>query len=957
MEYTKLQLEEIRTKVEQVENFMSKGIKWVAATSNVIDKDPLTKKIKAQRRNIRTLIPRITEKPAVAFFGASQCGKSHLVKNLLKNDKGELNIWDHVENKEVNFLKYINPDGNKNEATALVTRFQYLNDDFHSNFPLKIELLSVKDIILILIDGFATIGPLGLVSNPTEMNIRDLIYEYESLNLNLNKNILSDDDVYEIKEYIEKYKNGELRSLMEVLDKVSYWQHLSIFGPKLSVNNITKFISPLWFNNTSISNLFLSLIESLESCGFSKRCYGNFDLITKQKVPVYESKFEKIVNILDVRVLNGFAETNNDKFNIYLASGNSIPLEPHILCTLSKEVSLCIPKSNNVSDNKHQGESLLDYIDILDFPGCRPGTKITSINEIPQEQQIEIIKRGKINYLFNVYSDSFQINNLAIVSNMAGQLDGANLIPHILYPWINNYIGKSPAERHQNMNLVNSKIPPLFIVLTYFNEILVYNQEKDTSDPTEKLNTALQTRLKEDIHADYSWIREWVNSESSVFRNFYLLRDFTYCRLYNKEDKTETTLNDEFKTYFDDVKTSFIKHAGSRMLFNNPEFYFDEASSPNKDGSQLIIQNLQHVRSNKFKTESILNKTNQALQIVLQDLTSYKKSDNVQERITEIKKQTRDVTNRVIALLNDNINIGYITDQLYVSELDIYQQVYSVVKNRTYGDVATLKKHYTFYLQYPRLKTLRSKEERLVYLANNFNQSINETEEYLTELGYDVQSLLGGNVEQMENKALYIANSVKTFWLDKHLDISMFKNDKKALSTGFVQLVMHTLKNNYEKLDLSKKIADYIQPYVDTPGGHLDDAIPMISSIIAGIINRHVSSFGWDYVSESEKKRLIKLCKENGIDIDDYCIDNKVENNIDTIPIIYSYLENYSDIVNGLGNEDTEKIASNPYISGYKKWMSLCNLSLVANIENTDYDIESNSELIKLLNSVENSVK
>ena len=156
---------------------------------------------------------------------------------------------------------------------------------------------------------------------------------------------------------------------------------------------------------------------------------------------------------------------------------------------------------------------------------------------------MEILKRGKISYLFNVYSDNFQISNLAVVSCMSRQLDGASLIPNLLNSWIATYIGENSIDRSNYMNTLDNQVPPLFIVLTYLNEILIYNPDKDTVDPKDKLKTVFQTRLKEDLFADFAWRTNWSisNNNSSTFKNIYLLRDFSYCQLFNKINGKETT--------------------------------------------------------------------------------------------------------------------------------------------------------------------------------------------------------------------------------------------------------------------------------------------------------------------------------------------------------------------------------------------------------------------------------
>ena len=159
----------------------------------------------------------------------------------------------------------------------------------------------------------------------------------------------------------------------------------------------------------------------------------------------------------------------------------------------------------------------------------------------------------------------------------------------------------------------------------------------------------------------------------------------------------------------------------------------------------------------------------------------------------------------------------------------------------------------------------------------------------------------------------------------------------------------------FERLKLSDKIANHIRPFVGNIGGHIDDVIPMISNIITGIINNHVLSFGWEYVEDEERRRLIKLCNEHGIEILDSLVNEKKDEIKDhDIPKLFDYLNNYAGIVNNLQKNDIEKIKINPYISGYRKWIDMCNLSLMSTVETKNYDVKSNQELIGILDESKN---
>jgi hypothetical protein len=952
MGYTIEQLEKIKESISEAEKFMNDGITWIQGSPNVIDKEPLIRKIKTQRRTIRKILPRVCEKPAIAFFGPSQCGKSHLVKNLLKGHNGNMTVLDKVNGIEIDYLKYLNPDGNGNEATALVTRFRHIDLMDHKDYPVKLELLSVKDVILSLLDGFITLGKIEELSCPAEESIKDLINKMKTLKTSKGTSCIIEDDVYEIKEYLEKYKRKELTFLLELLKKYNFWNLIADSVLKISVEELSEYFGILWYNHQSITILFNQLLSALKLCEFSIYCYANFDIINKQVHPNRNPQFPKLANILDVTTLSGFAQNSSETFKIYLNSSIDVNLPPHLICAICKEVTLYIPNFISVGTNDLPSNDIIKMMDILDFPGTRNGTPSSSIGAIANDQLIEIIKRGKINYLFNIYSDNFQINNLAIVSSLAKQLDGANKIPDLLDNWIKNYLGADSKERNEYFESSKSNIPPLFVILTFWNQILIYDKNKDNDNPKEKLDTAFMQRIKEDILSDHSWQRDWKTSEPKKFFNFFLLRDFNYCTLYNKVNSIETNVLPDRETYFKKLKEGFLKNSHSTSLFENPEYNFDQASNPDLDGSKLIIESFKKVSSNENKTKRFTLSCSKALDYVRQELNNEKRSDNMEERLDEIKSQIIDIRNRINRLASDNLSIGILVDHFSVKELDVYQQVYAIIKNKSLGDIKNLSQYYTFYLENPELKDLGSQQEKLAFLTDKFKKtSIEETRDYLqNDLDIDLDMLFSNDSNALEKTSLFIANRIKSFWIENYLNAEKFVTDKKYLNSGFINVLIHNLRTNYEKLRISHHIAEKISPFVDNTNVN-DDVISMISNIITGILNNYVSSFGWDFTTVAEKERILSICEKNKIEVVKYLFDDKnlsTENELD-ISSIYHFLEHFDDKINTLDLNNSVDVKMNPFISSYLKWSGQFSLALVSNLENHDYDIDSNKKLIKLI--------
>ena len=114
----------------------------------------------------------------------------------------------------------------------------------------------------------------------------------------------------------------------------------------------------------------------------------------------------------------------------------------------------------------------LKETDLLDFPGARSRLTLPQ-NEINTEIIPELMLRGKVAFLFNKYSDAEKINVLLFCSKH--EQPGQRAMPEMLNNWINKIVGETPEAREAFVN--RSKIPPLFIIATFFNVNLQFNPQ------------------------------------------------------------------------------------------------------------------------------------------------------------------------------------------------------------------------------------------------------------------------------------------------------------------------------------------------------------------------------------------------------------------------------------------------------------------------------------------------
>ena len=76
-------LELLKDQIESLENHIDKAVEWSQNNPELnMDRDDIIL-LKENRMNINRIKKSILSKPVFALFGASQVGKSYLVKNLL----------------------------------------------------------------------------------------------------------------------------------------------------------------------------------------------------------------------------------------------------------------------------------------------------------------------------------------------------------------------------------------------------------------------------------------------------------------------------------------------------------------------------------------------------------------------------------------------------------------------------------------------------------------------------------------------------------------------------------------------------------------------------------------------------------------------------------------------------------------------------------------------------------
>jgi hypothetical protein len=624
--------EKINSLESEVNSFykeLNNSVSWVNNHLKYEEKEEVSLMVKNIRRVVRKIGNSIHSKPVFAMYGASQVGKSYLIKNLLSSKGNSLKICNG--DQKIDFLKDINPPGIGAESTGVVTRFTIDKPSDNDNYPIKINLLDVKDLIIILSDSYFS-DIKKIEEYPKEANFIELIEDLENKFQTSDhvQEILSEDDVLDIREYFnqnfERYSHE-----IEGINKSRYWDRIGVIIEKIPSVYWKDTFGIFWGKNKFISALFSLLITELEKLKFARTIYAPFSAVLRGE--------GEILNVKKLKELY-----KNEKSTMVFCDGAEVSINESVLSGLSSELVL------QISLEKPESKAFLQNTDLLDFPGARSRLEVES-DTISNETTPDMLLRGKIAYLFNKYSSDFEINNLLFCINDK-QLD-VNELPGLLNSWIGNNIGATPEERFKTINHI--PVSPLFVIFTFFNNQLNFDSTNDTEGEYDyKWDTRFRRFFENEIvTSSYDWHKNW-SQNGTKFSNFFLLRDFKYSEdTYDGYEETgvEALIRPERQEFFTELGESFLSHPFVQEYFENPGLSWNESTQLNKDGSELIIKNLEPAANNFVKLNNYITLLQDNKKELLSSFSKYYHNNNLKDKRVLANNQANDfqvAMNRII---------------------------------------------------------------------------------------------------------------------------------------------------------------------------------------------------------------------------------------------------------------------------------------------------------------------
>ncbi|MDR1340324.1 MAG: putative virulence factor [Prevotellaceae bacterium] len=888
--------------------------------------------------------------PAAAMYGESQVGKSYLISSLLSEEGKPFSITD--ENGAVhNFIEEINPPGGGNESTSLVSRFSVNYKPINPKFPVKAILLSPADIVLVLCDSFYNDlkADHSLILQTEQINT-DIYLLKESLKTRqLQQKVFSEDDVLDMQDYFRENFSTKASNVLFS----NFFDETSLLVSKAKPGDWKDIFSLLWNKNEKFTNLFAALISEYEKLNFSNTVYLPLDSVLYRHGTLLDVKRLKEIYAAPNKIESEYSPDTK----VLLPDNNrEIAFPKSYLCALSAELIFC------QQETLLAGKPFLKETDLLDFPGAR-GRMTLPENEINDENIPELLIRGKVAYLFNKYSDFEKISIFVLCAKH--EQAAQRSMPEMLNNWINKFIGDTPEKRE--IFVRNSKIPPLFIVGTFFNINLEYNPLQDREDNLSSLNYRWNQRFERTLAVEllntetYQWFNNWTSSDSN-FKNIFLLRDFVYSESkshvfkgFLKQGKETEEINPlGYPDFRSKLRQSFIEYPFVKRHFENPENSWDRAANMNEDGTQLIIDKLTLAANNinNARRKKTLAELNEISQSILAELFKHFHSNDKDEELQKAKSTAGDIQHKLdTAFSADGIKLyGQLMKELMLDEGSVLEHFRKKIDDIEHRDIVNMDVYSTYRIQVPPAEndTADTYFERLcIHYEKTAEEQKQRFRIELESKQIDLEELIRGNSDLIKNNAQQLAEALLEHWLmyvasnDKHT----IRQILAAEDSPALQDIMDMFQKLFKKLGLAKRIAEKIHHYVD---GHNKTDLPyeIVADISAELLNKCINTIGFEYLGAPEIKDLQEANEKNNLGLVLEQHTNAAEK---SVADLFTKIENWTDII----KSKPQEMKSLPSYRNYLAWYNRLKVGFVFVCDIPNYDVAANERLGSIIKECE----
>ena len=518
---------------------------------------------------------------ALGVFGASQCGKSYLVSELVRGVKPTpmvlLNQARQVPQSR-DYLEEINPAGGR-ESTAVVTRFTTRPYRKVSGCSAYIRLLSITDLVKIFLNGFLFECQSDFM--PSADELQKVRYSFRSFAGKTSSNsLLSETDVWELQDYARRHFHNQF---LRMLEDINYWGIMQEEIRLLPADQQIVYLEWLWGRFPRITELFRHLVKELGAMG-------------GEVVGIYDDALLPRENsIIDVQRLSQLLKVGNRKCTIVLGNGSEVAVDSSVLCALTSELLLQVQEPGE--------DALVQKLDVLDFPGARARAQVFDQTRLSKDHEalVEVFLRGKVAYLFDRYSDDRDVSALLLCQE--GGPQEAKSLPYMINKWVEWSQGKDAVAR-------KGKKPLLFHIFTKFDMDLV---RKRGEDPAVRWDSRLKTNFADFLGRAGDWVNEW--EAEKTFQNCFWVRNPNVQQtVFGRDKDGQEFVRDEEQ--LEQIKKEYLANQHVKKYFSNPGESWEQSATPGNPGIPFLIKTLRasiddatkvsQLRSNLQQTETEL---------------------------------------------------------------------------------------------------------------------------------------------------------------------------------------------------------------------------------------------------------------------------------------------------------------------------------------------------------------
>ena len=902
--------------------------------------------------NIRRAFKKIQfaadERCSTAAFGESQMGKSYLVSAMMSDPGKPFTVTDG--RREYNFIDEINPSNpnSRVEATGVVTRFTSNVDPAVPEGYLKARLLSVADIILVLCEAYHT----QTDYDNSEIKKIDYIRQYcDSIAVPSAPNpspILTQDEVMDIYDYLRG--STMKQRVANITDPESGLFSFLLFNVnRLTDEQLISVIRLLWFDNPSINQLFDTLITTYRSIRFCSTVYVPFDAVLKKHGTLLDvARLDEIYDESEIE-LPDYRPTT-----IVTTQQNlSVELRKGELSALIAELYMTLPSLESES------RQFLSCLDILDFPGERRPENMDSSKLTNGKNLSVVLRRGKVTYLFNRYSDTKRISSLMLCHNNMQSAESKMGI--VLEQWINNNVGSTAALRDTFMN--DTQVSPLFIISTFFNLDLEY-QTNDSPEKLDELRRRWDNRFKivlekEVLRANTDedqthWFNQWTTKRP--FRNIFMLRDFKYStksfKGYNpntKSPETEEIIPTAFPDFMQCLKDSFVNYDFVQRHFDNAPQAWDDAATLNNDGTKPIITALnmlaprvKQARDNMFSAE-----ITRLVALLKNLLMKYYHSGSADDEIKKARRQSAQANLQLGKIDGtDPAAFGKMLDTMMIDEPHLYEIIHKAL-NSSVTPKAQSDAEKALFMQFG-LSTEASRSENLETLFNVLGvDTEEECNEMLAAEGIDINKLLNAN-RMVNSQANQVTTMVENFWAEEFL--SKYAGTKFKETIPSVGDMVTNLIRLFNFLGMHDRITKRVDQYLSS--FDKDSAVAIIADYLAMELNHFVTTFGFDYIDSKQFNSIMEKNQRLKLNINEQMLSSK--KSLTGVKLLEELDKaNHNLQEKGYNNADRDALTRLPRYGFKWTWLEYLKVGYVLSCDLPDYDIAANKRLGEIIKEIE----